>query len=235
MTSRRFSARTLRLACACLTLGLLAAARPAAADLVVGYDAVDVEAGPTYTLPAINGTGVTGSVLSPVGIHVRNGGGANYTWSGWPTGANVFGQGFDFSFTSSSTYNLSDLQIRAERTAQGPMNMELFVDTGSGFTSYGSLAVPTTAGTLTYTLGLTNVTSASFQLRGSLAGNSGTNATFAMLDSGNFDAGMTADLVVNGSIVAVPEASAFMFGGAICAVAGLWSLRQRRRREEARA
>jgi hypothetical protein len=234
MTFRRFSARTLRFACVCLTLGILAAsARPAAADLVVGYDAVDVEPGPTYTLPAINGTGVTGSVLSPIGIHVRNGGGVNYTWSGWPTGANVFGQGFDFSFTSSSAYNLSDLQIRAERTAQGPLNMELFVDVGSGFTSYGSLAVPTLPGTLTYSLGLTNVTSASFRLRGSLADNSGANATFAMLDAGNFSG--TADLIVNGSIVAVPEASAFLFGGAICAVAGLWSLRQRRRLEEARA
>jgi hypothetical protein len=34
--------------------------------------------------------------------------------------------------------------------------------------------------------------------------------------------------------VAVPEVSPFVFGGAICTLAGLWSLRQRRRRDEAR-
>jgi hypothetical protein len=36
--------------------------------------------------------------------------------------------------------------------------------------------------------------------------------------------------VDNLSITAVPEASAFLFGGAVCSVAGLWSLRNRRRR-----
>jgi hypothetical protein len=44
------------------------------------------------------------------------------------------------------------------------------------------------------------------------------------------------NLVSSASIdvtVAVPEISAFMFGGLICGVLGLWSLRQRRRREAA--
>jgi hypothetical protein len=112
------------------------------------------------------------------------------------------------------------------------MFMDLFVDTGSGFVLAGTNSVSTSASTLTYTLALSNVTSAAFQLRGYNAGNSGANATFSLVDAGNLNG--TADLVLNGTIAAVPEASPIVFGAGICGVIGAWRLRQLRRMSEAR-
>jgi hypothetical protein len=96
----------------------------------------------------------------------------------------------------------------------------------------GTNAVSTTAGTLTYNLALSNVTSAAFSLRGYNASNSGGNATFSLVDAGNLNG--TADLVLNGTLAAVPEASPILFGAALCCVIGLWRLRQVRQLDEAR-
>lgn len=216
----------------CFGLIAVAASTAARADLVVGYDAVDVSSLPTKTLAPINGVGVTGSVLSTVALVDRFGGGTDYTWSGWPTGASVYGQGFNFSMTSTTAYDLTSLELHGARTSVGPMLMDLWVDTGSGFVLAGTNAVTTSASTLTYSLALSNVTSASFQLRGYNAGNSGGNATFSIVDAGNLNG--SADLVLNGTVAAVPEASPMLFGAALCGVIGMWRLRQVRRLAEAR-
>jgi hypothetical protein len=210
----------------------VAAAPAVRADLVVGYDAVDVFPLATKTLVPINGAGVTGSNLSTFGLANRDGGGTDYTWSGWPTGASVYGQGFEFSITSSSAYDLTMLELYGVRSSVGPMSMDLFVDTGSGFVLAGTNSVSTTAGTLTYNLALSNVTSAAFSLRGYNADNSGGNATFSLVDAGNLNG--TADLVVSGTLAAVPEASPILFGAALCGVIGLWRLRRVRQLAEAR-
>jgi hypothetical protein len=215
-------------------LGLIALAAPQAgrADLVLGYDAVDVSSLATKTLAPINGAGVTGSVMSTFGLIDRFGGGADYTWSGFPTGASVYGQGFLFSLTSTTAYDLTSLELRGVRTSVGPMFMDLWVDTGSGFVLAGTNGVSTTASTLTYSLALSNVTTAAFQLRGYNAGNSGANATFSLVDAGNLNG--SADLVLNGTVAAVPEASPIVFGAGLCGLIGLWRMRQNRHLAEAR-
>jgi hypothetical protein len=226
---RRYSALV---AGCCFGLIAVAASPAARADLVVGYDAVDVSSLATKTLAPIDGVGVTGSVLSTFGLVDRFGGGTDYTWSGWPTGASVYGQGFNFSITSTTAYDLTSLELRGVRSSVGPILMDLWVDTGSGFVLAGTNGVSTTASTMTYGLALSNVTSAAFQLRGYNASNTGGNATFSLVDAGNLSG--SADLVLNGTVAAVPEASPIVFGAALCGVIGAWRLRQVRRLAEAR-
>jgi hypothetical protein len=216
----------------CFGLIAVAASPAVRADLVLGYDAVDVSSLATKTLAPINGAGVTGSVMSAFALIDRDGGGTDYTWSGFPTGASVYGQGFNFSLTSTTAYNLTSLELSGVRSSVGPISMDLWVDTGSGFVLAGTNGVSTSASTLTYSLALSNVTSAAFQLRGYSASNSGANATFSLVDAGNLNG--TADLVLNGTIAAVPEASPIVFGAAVCGVIGAWRFRQVRRLAEAR-
>ena len=109
------------------------------------------------------------------------------------------------------------------RSTSGPINLDLEVDTGSGFVLAGSAVVPDTiagAAMLTFDLTpFTGVTTATFRLIGYNAGNS--NGTLSFLESGN---GMDVDIVVT----AVPEASSFALAGTIAGVLGLGVAGKRR-------
>jgi hypothetical protein len=67
-----------------------------------------------------------------------------------------------------------------------------------------------------------NVSGAAFLLLGSNADNAGANATLSILGVSPFTGVSGADFVLNGiQAAAVPETSAFLFGGLICGVAGV--------------
>jgi hypothetical protein len=202
-----------------LGLGLvLLMIQTSTADLVVGYDAQDT----TLGLTAIDGTGVTGSTLTRgSGLDYEpSGSGQDFNASKWtndpmpdPT------HHWDFSFTSSIPYDLSSLQLRASSSNVGPMTLQLQIDSGSGFAQQGTnQSVLTTATDVVFNFNLLAVTSATVRIFGFAASNSGDNSQLAILDSGNYIG--TADVVLNGTVAAVPEPSAFLCGGLLCAVVG---------------
>jgi hypothetical protein len=206
-----------------LTLGsglYLLVAPATRADLVVGYDAVDTSG----SLTAINGVDVTGSALTRgSGIsYAASTGGADYNSSNWTNAAAPdVTDSWNFSFTSTTPYDLSSLQVRAQSTSVGPMTLRLEIDPGSGFAQQGTdQSVSTTAMDVVFNFTLLNVTSATVRLLGFNSSNSGVNSQLAILDDGNYDLGGTADLVLNGTVV-VPEPGAVLFGGLVCGVIGL--------------
>jgi hypothetical protein len=220
-----------------IALASLAFAPVAQADLVVGYAAIDVFPEDDKFLAPINGVGVTASNLTTEGLVNRTGGGVNYVWSGFPTGGPSVADAYLFDYSSAFGYDLTSLDIYGVRSDDGPIDLELRIDTGSGFQIVSSVGVSDTASVASFDLSAyDNITGASFLLLGSNANNSGANATLSILGVSPFTGVDGADFVLNGvQSAAVPEASAFLYGGLIAAGLIGWKWRQNRRVEQALA
>ena len=108
------------------------------ADFVVGYDADDTSG----DLTAIDGTGVTGSTLTRgTGINdVASGSGQDFNSSMWNSSLDV-DNSWQFSFSSSAPYDLTSLQVRAQAFDDGPLTLQLQIDSGSGYVALGATRV----------------------------------------------------------------------------------------------
>jgi hypothetical protein len=201
------------------------------ADLVVGYDAADP--GIPSSLSPINGVNVTGGMLSRgAGLDYESGGGVDFNSSKWTNDPNNpdLSDALFFSFTSTTAFDLTTLQIRGRASSDGPITFRLQVDVGqvNVFTTVGSDFVLTqnTDTDLLFDLSsLTGVSSAAFRLLGFNADNSGDPSQFRILDLGDYIG--QADLAVNGTIAAVPEPSAILCGALVCGVITLGVVKRR--------
>jgi hypothetical protein len=217
-----------------IAVGIVSAlASTSRADLVVGYDAADPGIPSSLGPIIISGSGVTGGMLSRgAGLDYESGGGVDFNSSKWTNDPDDpdLADALLFSFTSTTAYDLTTLEIRGQSSSDGPMTFRLQVDLGqvNVFTTVGSdFVLPqNTATTLLFDLSpLTGVTSAAFRLLGFNADNSGDPSQFRILDAGDFIG--EADLVVNGTVAAVPEPSAVLCGALVCGVIAVGAAKRR--------
>jgi hypothetical protein len=204
--------------CAFAIALVLFVAETSQADFVVGYAAIDT----TGDLTAIDGTGVTGSTLSR-GTDINDEvsvSGLDYNSSMWNQSLDV-DNSWQFSFTSTLPYDLTSLQVRAQTFDAGPVTLQLQIDSGSGFVALGGdQSVSTVSPTdVVFNFSVLNVSSASIRIIGFNSSNSGANSQLAIMHDGNYSG--AADLVVNGTLAAIPEPSAALFGGLVCGVIAL--------------
>jgi hypothetical protein len=210
---------------------VLAVVSPSNADLVVGYDAADP--GMPGSVFPINGGNVSGGTLSRgAGLDYQSGGGVDFNSSDWTTDPSNpdLDDALLFSFTSTAAYDLTTLQIRGRSSADGPTTFRLQVDVGqvNAFSTVGSdfVLTPNTDTTLVFDLSsLTGVTSAAFRVLGFNAGTTGDASQFRILDIGDFIG--QADLAVTGTVAAVPEPSAILFGALVCGFSALGVAKRR--------
>jgi hypothetical protein len=214
-----------------LAVGLaISAADASVADIVVGYAAANV----STSLTAAPGTGVTGHDLNRGSGIIYSSNMAGYSSESFVGGTDD--DSLNWSFTLGSyEFDLTTLQVKTARTGTGPSSLRLDFAIGAGsFTTVGTQAIPATATDTVFDLSsLANVTGATYNFR--LVGLGATNngGTFRIDNSGNYSG--TSDLAVNGTLVAVPEASAFVYGGLIAIGLCGWKWRQNRRVEQALA
>jgi hypothetical protein len=188
--------------------------------------------------------GVHASALTDWTTPPGNGSAESFNSNRWAIG--------DYYEFSVATTGFEDIQVSWDqaRSSQGPTTFDFSYSVNGGafvtaLDDYSVLISETSAGppatepwdaltprqsAFTFTvdlssaLTLNNAANVAFRLTG-VSTPSSANGTVRV---DNF-------LVEGTAIVAVPEASSFVFGGAICTVAGLWSWRQRRRRDAALA
>ena len=191
--------------CLGLTLGLSSTVR---GDLIVGYTSAN---GATVSPDAI-GAGVTGNDLVRGAGVSQAGGGGSFRSDGWSQSdladAIANDDYLQWGFTSSLAYNLSDLDIRYGRSGTGPNQIEIQIDTGSGFSTIFSDSSVVTSGETQLDIDLSSfqgITTATFRLYGFGASNN--NGSFDI----NNDSLIEGDrgIVVNG--IAVPEPSSVLF------------------------
>jgi hypothetical protein len=157
------------------------------------------------------------------GINANNA--ANrYNANSWDSAGIDLTAYFTWTLTPSSGFliDFSDFVYSGQASGSGPTSFA-FRSSVDGFTA--DIGAPTAGGTTINLSGASfqNITSSvEFRLYG--WGASASGGTFSVND-----------FTFNGTVAAVPEASAFVFGGMICMVAGLWSVRQNRLRMEARS
>jgi hypothetical protein len=221
----------------CFSVAIFSAVvAPARAAVVLGYDAENLSGALPVTTEAAGVDGVNLTRGSGIAFSSQTG---DYASTGFTTSLTpLVDDSLNFSFTTSTSYQLTSLELFGREDGpganQGPRTLQLDVAINGGAfsTITPNQSVGASNGTITFNLASvgTVTTGAIFRLKGFNSTNE--NSRFHLAEGGNFGS-TTSDLVVNGNIVAVPEASAFAFGGAICAVAGFWQWRQKRRREEA--
>ena len=217
---------------AAIAVGIVSAvASTSRADLVVGYDAADP--GIPSSLSPINGMNVSGGMLSRgAGLDYQSGGGVDFNSSKWTNDPNNpdLTDALLFSFSSTTAYDLTTLQIRGRSSSDGPITFRLQVDVGqvNVFTTVGSdfvLTQDTDTNLLFDLSSLTGVSSAAFRLLGFNADNSGNPSQFRILDLGDYIG--QADLAVNGTLTAVPEPSAILCGALVCGVIAIGVAKRR--------
>ncbi|MGE0378885.1 MAG: PEP-CTERM sorting domain-containing protein, partial [Planctomycetaceae bacterium] len=187
--------------------------RSASGDIVVDY----VAANSSSIAPTTQGAGVTGSNLTGASGLIFAGNG--FEWSGWETNslANAItaNEYLEWGFTSTQTYDLSDLDIRYDALGNGPENLAIQASiNGGGFQTIYTDDAVATGGFDAANIDLSSfasVTSAVFRLFAWNANNA--NGRLNVENSTSFG---NAAIVVNG--VAIPEpASLVMMGLAGCA------------------
>jgi hypothetical protein len=190
------------------------------ADLVVGYAVLDNvnPVGPN------NGVGVTGINLSR-GAGLSDGGAStDFVGADWDGEATDY---FEFGFSASATpWDLSQLQLRTNRSGTGPNSIDVQVAiNGGSFSSVGSFAPPAAQTNFIVDLSaLDSVSSVIFRLFGS--GSTNPNGTFRIEDNGNFLGGAN-DLVIEGA--AVPEGSSVAAMGLVAILSAVVALKKRQR------
>lgn len=171
------------------------------ADTIVGYDAVNTPDGAPALDPL---SGVTASDLIR-GDGLKAGTGGTFNSSGWTDEATDY---LEWGWTTSDPLNLTDLDLRYDRSASGPQAIDIRLSTnGNAYASIFTDDSVSTAGEDVLDIDLTSftdVTSASFRLFGSGAASA----------SGTFDIepitglSIPRGIVVNGTAAAVPEPAA---------------------------
>ena len=194
------------------------------AAIVLDYISIPSTANATIA-PNTTGTGVTGANLMTGGGLTANNG-STYNWRAWDgtdvATALAAGDFFEWGFTSTSAYNLDDLDIRYDRSGNGPQDVDIQLSiNGGAFTSIHSATGISPGGNTVADIDLTSfddVTSATFRLFAFNATNG--NGTFDVENAFN-----GAAIVVNGTLSAVPEPASLVMVGV--ALALFWCVRSR--------
>ncbi len=229
--SERFSVRVVF-----SIVALLLCAQYSVADLIIQYTTVTAVTSmpPIATNPAVSGDNmVAGSGLTPQG--------ASTTWNfnSWNTASTSFAAAvaandfwrWGFDVTSPVFIDLTTMDIRLDRSGTGPDDFEIqaTVNGGPGFSvlshnyndsadgvnfldvDLSSLPVLVQGDSVEFTLGAYN--------------SEASTGTFD-LETITFPGGTDA-IVIEGTVAAVPEASAFLFGGLLCGVIGVGAVWRR--------
>ena len=209
------------------TSGLLLAGPRADADVIVGYTSTNTTIGQPSIAPTTTGTGVTGIDLAR-GSGLNQGPGVTFNSSGFDAGnasaadAITDNDFLTFGFTSSVPFDLSDLDIRYDRSSSGPSKIVIQIDVGSGFNTFFTDTSVSTLGETQLDIDLSsidNMTAANFRIVGFAA----TDTSGGIFDLENNAAINNGEaLVVNGTVV--PETGSFMLLG----LGGLFTLIRRR-------
>lgn len=199
----------------------------ACGDIVLSY----VTSSNSSIAPSVQASGVTGSSLTGgSGISFDGNGFSWSEWDGLSLGDAVSSnEYFQWGFTSSSAYDLSDLDIRYDALGNGPENLaiQVAINGGAFQTIYTDNAVAT-GGFDAADISLaafSNVTSAVFRL---FAWNA--NNDRGRLNLENSTAFGNAAIVVNGAATAVPEPASLALMGLAGVAAAVASHRRSRRR-----
>jgi hypothetical protein len=223
---------------------LLLAATPinCLADLVVRYDFAGSPGNQASEAADFTIAGVTATnIVRGTGVAAA-GAGNSITATGWSLGARDVNDYFGLTLTpgGSSSLTLDRMSFNAQRSAAGIRNFEI----RSSLDSFGTAI----AGTTTSVLDENNVSrSYSFALGAEFA-NLNSAVTFRIYAYNAEDAGgtmrltnytgllgTTGGLTLDGSVAAVPEPTAFVYGGLIAASLCAWKWRQNWLRDEVRA
>jgi hypothetical protein len=147
-----------------------------------------------------------------------------YNANSWDSGSIDLNDYFTWTLTPASGFEMDFTSfVYTAQRSHNSINGFAFRSSVDGFTS--NIGTPTDTGA---TISLTD---SAFQ-------NISSAITFRLYAWGGNQSSRTYsvnDFTFNGTVAAVPEASAFVFGGMICMVAGLLSVRQNRLRMEARS
>jgi len=177
-------------------------ALPAQAEMIVAYDASNSPTGAAATEWL---AGTTASALIR-GSGLGAGTGATFNSSGWSDEPTDY---LEWGWSSSVPLDLSDLDIRYDRSTSGPsvIGIQLSIN-GGGYTSIFSDASVNVNGEDNLDIDLSafdRVTSASFRLFGSGASSGTGTLDIEPLTGISPDRG----IVVNGTVAAVPEPGGF--------------------------
>jgi hypothetical protein len=215
------------------------------ADFIVGWDAIDD--GMDSTVFPVPGAGANVSASSVMtrgpGINYQPDTVTpmrNYVSSDWTTssspGASDYIQFVLSSSNPATGYDLTQFRVYGQRTSDGPDEFRLQANTGSGFANVGAVVSLGGTGVVDMMFDLTSlpiVSSVTFRLFGyeSLAESS--TALFTIPDDPDFDelGGGESDVAIIGTVVAVPEPSAILFGGLVCGAFGVAAVKRRLMRQ----
>ncbi len=200
---------------ACLTLlQACCLATRVHADVILSYG------NSTGTIANHTAPSVTAATISQSGLMQQ----LNLSWDGFSNGfVRTVTDYVEWSFMSTTFFDLSDLQLNLERTSSGPDMLDLLVSVNNGaFTKVGDTLFATTTLPTQQTVDLSSLAaanSATFRLHGYSA--QGVSGQLYLRDHAAF--GANTALVLNGT--AVPEPA--MGGGVLLA---FLALVQRRRK-----
>lgn len=199
-------------------------ANQATADLVVNYDFSGLSGTPAAVSAAAEHSNVTASTLTRgSGITAVSANNA-FESSGWTTATSVdLNDYYGFTLMPDAGFmmTLTDISFGEKRDNDGILKFEI----RSSLDSFAAAIAGTVttigpgSGANTWTFGLGSAfqdltTAVGLRIYGYDADNAG--GTWRLQNFGTNDG-----LVVNGSVAAVPEPAAFLFGGMVCSVIGV--------------
>ena len=211
------------------------------AAFVVGWDAIDSNMDQTVS-PIVGDASVSGSSTMTRGPGITyqqdtvNPVGRDHVSSDWTTSSSPSATDYiQFVLTSTNPtigYDLTEFRAYGMRNSDGPDDFRLQADTGSGFANVGAIVSLGGTGVVDMMFDLTSlpsVTSVTFRLFGyeSLAESSA--GLFNIPDDPDYDelGGGESDVAILGTVVAIPEPSALLFGGLVCGVVGVAAVKRR--------
>jgi hypothetical protein len=204
-------------------------AQASVADLIIQYSTANgvTSMAPVATNPAVSGD----NMIAGSGLATQSGG--TWNFSQWNIASTSFAAAvaandfwsWGFDVTSLALIDLTTMDVRLDRSTTGPDDFEIqaSVNGGPGITvlthnyndsdtavnflnvDLSTLPLLVQGDSVVFTLGAFNSEAA--------------GGTFD-LETITFPGGTDA-IVIEGTVVAVPEASAFLFGGLICGVIGI--------------